>query len=535
MAGKKPMNFVFIMTDQLRPDHLGFGGNPIVQTPHLDALAERACEFTRAYCPSPLCGPSRSSIFTGRMPSAHGNWLNTLGLDWDANTFVHVLRDAGYHTALVGKSHLQEFLSRREVAERRPNLPLDMPRLSEGPQFDRHPYPGVGVAAQREWPANWNKWEDVTRHRDEPLQLPNNYYGFDSVELVCTHADLPEGHYRHWIVDQGGDVTSIGGIDHALDVSADWQQVYKSNVPPQWYTSSYVTDVSLAALDRFASQEAPFFLNVSYPDPHHPFCPPDPYFSMYKDVDVPLPETFNDPHTRSLPHIRRTISRRGANYIGPFLMSPSAEQYVAAARAEYGSITALDEGIGAITARLASLDLLDSTVIVFTSDHGDMFGDHGLMLKFGAHYDGTVRVPLLCAVPEQAPARSKALVSLVDLAPTFLEFAGCEAYVGMHGKSLVPVLQNPATSVRESVLIEEDLPFDMVGVGQNTSIRTLITDDARLTRYGGTEEGELFDLAGDPDEVENLHVASNRTGLRAHMSDGLIDAMITNRNIERIE
>ncbi|MEM8863697.1 MAG: sulfatase-like hydrolase/transferase, partial [Chloroflexota bacterium] len=151
------MNFIFIMTDQLRPDHTGFGGNTIVQTPNLDKLAAESRRFNRAYCASPLCGPSRSSIFTSRMPSAHGNWLNTLGLDWEANTFVRVLKENGYRTALIGKSHLQDFASRKEVREGRPNLPLDLPNREAIMRFKRYLPEGDGKAVNRPWPENWNK------------------------------------------------------------------------------------------------------------------------------------------------------------------------------------------------------------------------------------------------------------------------------------------------------------------------------------------------------------------------------------------
>ena len=208
---------------------------------------------------------------------------------------------------------------------------------------------------------------------------------------------------------------------------------------------------------------------------------------MYADAEIPLPETFYNPHEWSLPHHRKTITKRGANTIGPLITSPSEAQFRAAARAEYGSITMLDKGIGRILDRLNALGLSGNTAIIFCSDHGDMFGDHGLMLKFGSHYDGTIRVPLLIKSPEVPAGDSDSLVSLIDIAPTILSLAACEPFIGIQGIDLQPVLKEPSTSVRDSVLIEEDLPFDMLGVGQNTSMRTLITGDARLTIYAGSE------------------------------------------------
>ncbi|MEM7116397.1 MAG: sulfatase-like hydrolase/transferase [Chloroflexota bacterium] len=527
------MNFIFIMTDQLRPDHTGYGGNPIVQTPNLDKLAAQSRRFQRAYCTNPICGPSRSSIFTGRMPSAHGNWVNMLGLDWHANTFVRVLRENGYRTALVGKSHLQEHVNRRELRRSGTKRPLDIPSPNQLRRFKRYPLSGEGDAVTQPWAQDWNSWEDVVRHRKQYVEMPADYYGFESVELVCSHDDTPEGHYRHWFVENGGDLETMGGVANAVEVADSWQQVYCSNVPVELYPTSYITERALASLDQFAAADAPFFLNVSYPDPHHPFCPPEPYYSLYGDADVPLPNTFYDPHQRSMPHQQQAIAARGEDVIGPFLVSPSEAQYQAAARAEYGSITMLDAGIGRILARLDELGLSENTTIIFCSDHGDMFGDHGLMLKFGCHYDGTVRVPLLIKTPSMAGGDANGLVSLMDIAPTILGLADCQPYVGMQGIDLKPMLEDEMVTVRESVLIEEDLPFDMLGVGQNTNMRTLITRDARLTVYSGAKQGELFDWSVDPAELENLYNQTSHTILQSQLMTQLVHMLVENRPIER--
>ena len=111
-APRQRPNVLFIITDQHRADHVGFGGNGVVRTPHLDALAARSTVFDRAYVANPVCMPNRSSIMTGRMPSAHGVIFNDRSLSPDATTFVGQLRDNGYRTALIGKSHLQHGMSR---------------------------------------------------------------------------------------------------------------------------------------------------------------------------------------------------------------------------------------------------------------------------------------------------------------------------------------------------------------------------------------------------------------------------------------
>jgi len=156
------------------------------------------------------------------------------------------------------------------------------------------------------------------------------------------------------------------------------------------------------------------------------------------------------------------------------------------------------------------------TFVVFTSDHGDMFGDHGLMLKGAMHYEGCVRVPLAIAGPGIAPGVTRSLASSLDLAQTVLELADVPAHHGMQGVSLAPLLQNPGAVVRDHVLIEEEQMADMLRVGRPLRMRTLVTEDSRLTLYDGSDEGELFDLERDPRELQNLW---SRLDARARRSE----------------
>ena len=145
-------NFLFIILDQLRADHTGFGGNEIVQTPNMDRLAQEGMVFDRAYVPNPISGPCRRSILTGRMPSVHGGWANPTPLDWDANTFVRVLRENGYQTALIGKSHIQEMF------DKPPDMAGDgpPPKGAAPPQMLKLPE-GEGPI-KHNWPDGWDRW-----------------------------------------------------------------------------------------------------------------------------------------------------------------------------------------------------------------------------------------------------------------------------------------------------------------------------------------------------------------------------------------
>lgn len=518
------------MSDQLRPDRTGFGGNPIVKTPNLDALAARSRNFNRAYCSSPSCGPSRNSIMTGRMPSANGSWTNALSLDWEANTFVRVLRQNGYRTGLIGKSHIQDCIDRRPSKDGS-NM-LDVTKLG----LVRNPPKGEGRAklgSYVEAGQDWDRYERHWLHKQGKVEMPDDYYGFDTVELALNHDDRPAGHHYYWIKEQGGDPDSFGGLAKAVEAFEPWSQVWKSSCPLEYYTTTFIAERSIAFIDEAVAEERPFFLTASFPDPHHPFGVPEPYYSMYNRADIPFPETFFNQHEGGLPHLERLASKRGSDVRGPFTFSASPKQYREATAVEYGSITLLDEGIGRIVDHLVERGVADNTVIIFCADHGDLGGEHGFMLKFAAHYQGVLRVPLLIAGPDIVPGDSDSLASLLDLGRTFLELAHCQPYIGMQGASLTPILADATAEIRDSVLIEEEYQADFVGAGKDLALRTLVTDTARLTVYHGLEQGELFDLAHDSLETNNLFDKPEGQTLKIEMMTKLLQEMIGHRDLSR--
>ncbi len=513
----KQPNFLFIITDQLRADHVGFGGNEIVQTPNLDRLAQQGVQFEQAFVPNPICGPCRRSVLTGRMSSVHGGWDNGTALDWDANTFVRVLRQHGYQTAHIGKSHIQEMFGGPP-----PDIGPDM--------LPMYHHPGEGNAINPNWEEGWDQWEVGHRHSKEWVEIPEDFYGFDHVDLVCGHQDLPSGHYIHWVREQGVDDKKIGGPRNALQRYEGWNQVYQSSVPEELYHTSYVTQRSIEFLEKAQEDERPFFLFASYPDPHHPFTSPGRYYDMYDPDSIPVPDTFYDSHEDSMPHIKEMIAHRGKDHHGPFPFSIDEEQLRHATAVEYGSISMIDEGIGEILATLKRLGLDENTVVVFTSDHAEMFGDHGLMLKHALHYQGVIRVPLIIKAPGTSSGKCESMASLLDLGQTILDLALCPEYKGMQGHSLRPILEDPTASVRDRVYIEEGMPVDVTGQGSAYCLRTLVTEDARLTIYDGFEHGELFDLKNDPNEMNNLFAKPEGQQLRTEMMEKLVYTMMAYTN-----
>lgn len=502
-------SFLIFLTDQHRPDHTGFGGNEILRTPHLDALAARGMRFDRAIVSNPICMPNRSTIFTGRMPSAHGVRFNGISLDPRSATFVRTLRAHGWHTAQFGKLHLQNMGVGEQLAK---SVWKDAPATDA---FDR------GL------PEGWDRFEDGARHQRERVEIPKDFYGLDEVDLTVNHGDQVSGHYWQWLLEQGVDPAKLQGPSHALPYTARWNQVWRTAVPEELYPTRYVALRTAAFLDRMArTPERPFVAFCSWPDPHHPFTPPGRYFDLYDPEKIPLPETFDDPHERSMPHFRRLVERRGGQgfLVTPF--SPNADQLREMAAVEYGAISMIDDGVGDVLAALERSGRAKDTVVIFTSDHGDMFGDHGLMLKAAMHYEGCIRVPLVVAAPGLRAGVSRSLVSTLDLAPTILALAGVPAYQGMQGTSLLPLLDDPSASVRDHVVVEEDEMFDLAGIGQPLRMRTLVTEDARLTLYQGSTRGEVYDLARDPFELANLWDEPAAFARRADLCERLARAQM---------
>lgn len=501
-------NILFLITDQQRADHVGFGGNAVVSTPNLDALASRGTVFSNAYVANPICMPNRASIMTGRMPSVHGTRFNGVSLNPGANTFVRRLRETGYRTTHIGKSHLQTMGVSRQRIERLVDFTLAEEAL-------------LPVATD-----GWDECENFKRYRagDPPEQA--DFYGFERAAFAILHGDQITGHYEHWLREHGLDPASVQGPDNALLRYAGWEQIYKTAIPAEAYPSRYVADRTVEEIHLAARDGRPFFIHASWPDPHHPFTPPGDYYHMYAPGDMPLPETFYDTHENAMPHYRQMIEHRGRmifhNVDG---WAPTEDQLRHALAAEYGSITLIDDCIGRILRALDESGLAPNTIVLFTSDHGDMFGDHGILLKHAMHYQGCLRVPLVVACPGQRGAKVQGLVSSLDIAPTLLELAGVPGYYGMQGLSLVPMLADAGVSRREYVYIEEDEKEDWVGAGRGTRMRTLLCDAGRLTVYLGHEQGELF-AGNDKLELHNIFGKPEGRELQHHLMTRLMQAMM---------
>lgn len=515
---KKP-NVLFVICDQLRADHLGYAGNSVVRTPNIDAIADGGTVFDRAYVNNPVCMPNRSTIMTGRMPSAHGVIFNDRSLHPNAGTFVGQLRDAGWRTALIGKSHLQHGMSRESIVD------FEKPAGRHSP-FDE----------------GWDTIEHQERYETGEVIAPEDFYGFGHIELTIGHGSWSGGHHYQWALEKGVDKELLGaGLDAEFDIpgrSPEWWQVHPAPFPDEAYSTTFVTERTINFIEQAKADAEPWMVWCSYPDPHHPMSPPEPWFSRHDPADMELSPTFDDPGDdwpRHLTFIRSLDAcpfGPDGGFVRPF--GPTPAQTKAALAGTYGMIEAIDHGIGQILDALERTGEADNTIVVFTSDHGDMMGDHGLMLKAVMHFQGCLRVPMIVNAPGSDGQRTTSLAASIDLPHTVLELCGVGEFQGMQGVSLKPTIDDPAVTVRDTVLVEDDMPMAAVRRGFPIKTRTVVTNTHRYSR-DATGFEVLYDLDGDPDELSNLAAGDRDATTRIEMLGALADAMIVADDLTRTE
>ena len=515
----KQPNFLFIITDQHRADHLGCYGNPVVRTPHIDSIAASGLRFNRFHVATPVCMPNRASIMTGRMPSVHRSRSNGIPLSLDATTFSQLLLEHGYDTALIGKCHLQNMEDRPPLVDAE-----DVGALKPTPGYVE------STRVDLDQPAYRQELRSSWKNPDHRLTLP--YYGFSHVELCNHHGDETFGDWSRWVEQQLPGFEQLCGPKNAEpDARFDAPQAWHTRLPEHLYSTAYVAERSVDYLRRHAASgsDQPFFLKCSFPDPHHPFTPPGKYWDLYSPDQVSVPETCVEPGPDAPPHVRWIHEERRQ---GKSLLTSQRMFAVSAAETRqmialtYGMITMIDDAVGRILAALRESGLADNTVIVFTSDHGDYMGDHGLMLKGPVHYQGLVRIPFIWsdpAAPHQA-ATSEALSSSIDIARTVLSRAGIAPVNGMQGRDLMSTARSAPASDPESVLIEDDNQRAYLSFTEPVRARTLVTATHRLTVYRGADWGELYDLKADPLERNNLW--SSDAALRGTMLELLVRKMM---------
>jgi len=431
------LNIVLIMSDQHRADAIGAAGHPVVQTPALDRLAREGVRFNRAYCQGPLCMPARASFLTERYVRDHGVSDNTFQLEGDWPTYVQKLREAGYHTAAIGKLHLYTHAGSYDTRDRLARL---------------------------------------------------HALGYDDVselvgKMASRHAQTP---YHDYLKQEG-----------LLDVYLEWAakpvQLWEPlpwTLPVEAYQDSWVGRETVNWIDRYA-RDQPFFIQVGFPGPHSPWDAPPSYVERYADAELPFAST-------------TPPERAGDGPLDQFLKmwypmrqipdGVSNESIHACRRAYYAAITLIDEWIGGIMAALARRGILEDTWIVYTTDHGEMMGDHRMYEKV-VFYEPSVRVPLIIRPPGGiAGSVVEGIVEHIDAPATMRDLAGAGAVPASDGHSLRGHFPPESAGFTRAL-----------GISENHGFACFITRRHKLIVWEDTREPvALFDLEADPLEDHNL-------------------------------
>ena len=452
-------NVLLIMVDQLAASWLPAYGHDVVHAPNITGLADEGVVFESAYCPSPLCAPSRSSLLTGRLPSRTGVYDNAAEMRASEPTVTHRLRAAGYDTCLSGKMH---FVGPDQLHGFEQRLTTDV-------------YP-----ADLDWTPDWR------------VPLTERLPWYHTMESVLTP-----------------------GV-----CTASMQMDYDDEV-------AHRAVRKLHDLAR-GGGEQPFFLTVSFTNPHDPWELRPRYWDRYDPAAIELPAIGPILRTEADPHSLRLRDMSGIDD------AELTEQQLRRARhAYYAAISYVDELIGEVLGALAESGLRDETTVLFTADHGEMLGERGLWYKM-AFFEAAARVPLIVAAPGRlAAGRVAGPVSLLDVAPTLLELCGLDGAEAMDGRSLAPALggEDPggADVVVEYLAEGVTSPAVMLRRGRHKYI--WCADDPEL----------LYDVEADPHELTN--VAESEAGLcaalRAEVSrrwdmPALRDAVLRSQDERRV-
>ena len=423
-------NILFIFDDQHRFDYVGCAGSDFIDTPNLDRLAERGVRFTHCCTNAAVCAPARIGLATGLQPCHLGSLDNSCYLPLHATTYMQRLRDHGYRVGCVGK--------------------LDLAK----------PDPYNGRRGDRPCAFGWG------------FTHPEECEG----KMHAGTVPSPHGPYGFWLAERG--LFERFHEDYAARSRTGWVKdaLHDSVLPTEAFEDVYIGDRAAEWLAD-VPDDFPWYYFVSFVGPHDPFDPPTEYAERYRGAPMPAP-------------IEDTLEGK-AGWVAERRIALSDEDTAIARRQYCGAISAIDDAVGKIMDALEGRGMLDNTVVVFASDHGEMLGDHGLYKK-SVPYEAALRVPLLIAGPGIAGGRvSDALVELIDVNPTLCDLAGLPAQQAIDGRSVGPVLRGERAEHREDV------------VSALRRFRLIRTRTHKLIE-NYNDRTELYDLTSDPDELHNL-------------------------------
>ncbi len=449
MANQDRPNFLIFMTDQQRGDTV-YPYNRAI-TPNLDKFAKEGISFSRTYCPSPHCCPSRATFFTGLFPSEHGVWNNvnvgnatSRGLISGVRLWSEDLKDAGYELDFSGKWHVSAV---------------------ENPD-------------NRGW-----KVSLLTAPKSNEIKEDGNYHPF---ELETGRWEQ----YQKLALETEKKARGEGQI-----LRSGYFDYTHYGVKENPFSDIDVVEDGISIIKKREKSSTPWCQFIGTLGPHDPYFVPERFLNMYDINHIKLPDSFHDDMKDKPALYRRTQDR--FNQLTEREQKEALRHYLAFCSYE-------DYLFGAVLKALEEKGDIENTVVIYLSDHGDYAGDHGLWCKGLPSFSTNYHVPAIVRWPNGIKNPGRVVddfVSLADFGPTILELAGVFAQRKFTGESLAPFIKNESVENWRDAIFMQTNGNELYGIQ-----RSVLTKEWRFV-WNGFDYDELYDLTNDPHEMINL--ASN--------------------------
>lgn len=462
-------NILWIVTDQHKATALSCIGERALKkdlTPNLDALAADGTLFTNAYCPSPVCGPSRASMITGKFPPENGMVTNVKTPLREDNFYLpQLIKEAGYETGMAGKLHL---------APADKDYGFHVRHLSDAP---------------------YSVYADEDKYSEYIDWLRANYFdakGIDPVEIF----DRDELAY-----DDDLKLFMMGSC-------------FRSE---EEHETRWTTDRTIDFLNE-QTPEKPFFFYTSYFGPHQPYGVPEPYASYYKPEDIELPESFYI-ELSERPELFQESAGGPYRHVRESLTEDDCKEVIAA---YLNQVRMIDVYIGKIIDQLKANGQYENTMIIFTSDHGENLGDYGLFFK-SQMYDSCAKVPLIIKPAGKInPQRRDEVVNTIDLFATMLDAAGADWKAAAESPDMESVSMIPLLSGEKAEWKNET--YSIFGCNKDKALTMIREGKWKLVRLAHGEVDavyELYNLEADPEEMQDVYAVPENSDIVKELKEKL--------------
>jgi arylsulfatase A-like enzyme len=462
---KKKPNLLFIITDQQRFDAMSVAGNKILKTPNMDRLAKQGARFKNAYSPSAVCGPSRSSILTGTTVENNGMKVNEYAYDYKKEglmtmpTFDEILSENGYRCEYYGKWHS---LTSKAKVYKNPQKTAKNGKSIFGPEGQTHIYMDYLNEKSPKRPLKPGELYDQITERPYRTNPLDKFHG-------KTYEEIKENNLRFIQPDLNGELL----------------------IDKEYTMTAFQAKQTMEALERL--KDSTFSITCAFHSPHAPMLPTAPYYDMYPIKDMPIPKSMTDQMLNS-PYKKTNGRLEHPEYADPEKIKYMISSY-------YGLVKEVDDWVGKILDKLEELHIADNTLVVFTSDHGEMLGAHGMREK-NVFYEESAHVPLLLRFPKKIKEKTvlSGYTSTIDLLPTILDYLQVQPHPS-DGTSLKGMIEGTAKNQGKYVVQEWDYRGD-------TEPNYMIVKDGWKLIIPYTETSKvlnaMYNLNKDPYEMTNL-------------------------------